>query len=72
MVENRTKKGAGFRAITVEADARSLDHWRKQVIGGQPETGRTYAITSDEGTYMPGGEGTAPSPLTYFVSGMAL
>ena len=72
MVENLTEKSAGFRAITVEADARSLDHWRKQVIGGQPETGRTYAITSDEGTYMPGGEGTAPSPLTYFVSGMAL
>ena len=63
---------SGFRSIAVEADARSLDHWRKQVIGGQPETGRTYAITSDEGTYMPGGEGTAPSPLTYFVSGMAL
>jgi len=61
-----------FRSITVEADARSLDHWRKQVISGQPETGRTYAITSDEGTYMPGGEGTAPSPLTYFVSGIAL
>jgi hypothetical protein len=72
MESNPTKNGAGFRAITVEADARSLDHWRKQVIGGQPETGRTYAITSDEGTYMPGGEGTAPSPLTYFVSGMAL
>lgn len=66
------KSTIGFRSISVEADARSLDHWRKQVIGGQPETGRTYAITSDEGTYMPGGEGTAPSPLTYFVSGMAL
>ncbi len=72
MEEKNIKKDAGFRSITVEADARSLDHWRKQVIGGQPETGRTYAITSDEGTYMPGGEGTAPSPLTYFVSGMAL
>jgi hypothetical protein len=67
-----SKSSHGFRSIAVEADARSLDNWRKQVIGGQPETGRTYAITSDEGSYMPGGEGTAPSPLTYFVSGMAL
>jgi hypothetical protein len=66
------KSTPGFRSIAVEVDARSLDNLRKQVIGGQPETGRTYAITSDEGTYMPGGEGTAPSPLTYFVSGMAL
>jgi hypothetical protein len=72
MIANQVDKTAGFRSITVEADARSLDKWRKQVIGGQPETGRKYAITSDEGSYMPGGEGTAPSPLTYFVSGMAL
>jgi hypothetical protein len=56
----------------VNAEASSLDKWRKQVIAGQPETGRAYAFISDEGTYMPGGEGTAPSPLTYFVSGMAL
>jgi len=31
-----------------------------------------FAFMSDEGKYMPGGEGTAPTPLTYFVSGMAL
>ncbi len=66
------KKPQGFRAIRVNAEASSLDKWRKQVIAGQPETGRAYAFISDEGTYMPGGEGTAPSPLTYFVSGMAL
>ncbi|HNS07373.1 MAG TPA: hypothetical protein PKZ26_06700 [Anaerolineaceae bacterium] len=66
------KKPLGFRAIRVNAEASSLDKWRKQVIAGQPETGRAYAFISDEGTYMPGGEGTAPSPLTYFVSGMAL
>ena len=66
------KKPLGFRAIRVNAEASSLDKWRKQVITGQPETGRAYAFISDEGTYMPGGEGTAPSPLTYFVSGMAL
>ena len=66
------KKPHGLREITVSATANSLDKWRKQVIAGQPETGRAYAFISDEGSYMPGGEGTAPSPLTYFVSGMAL
>ena len=61
-----------FRGIQVVADASSIEKWRKQVIAGQPETGRSYAFISDEGSYMPGGEGTAPTPLTYFVSGMAL
>lgn len=62
----------GFRDIVVTAEASSIEKWRKQVIAGQPETGRTYAFISDEGSYMPGGEGSAPTPLTYFVSGMAL
>ncbi len=60
------------RSIQVEAQARSIEKWRKQVIAGQPETGRMFAFIADEGSYMPGGEGTAPTPLTYFVSGMAL
>lgn len=66
------KKPVGLREIRVRAEASSLEKWRKQVIAGQPETGRSYAFISDEGNYMPGGEGTAPTPLTYFVSGMAL
>jgi hypothetical protein len=60
------------REIVVQASATSIEKWRKQVIAGQPETGRMYAFISDEGNYIPGGEGTAPTPLTYFVSGMAL
>lgn len=71
MSESVSKKN-DFRSITVTADASSIEKWRKQVIAGQPETGRSYALISDEGNYMPGGEGTAPTPLTYFVSGMAL
>ncbi len=63
---------AGFRDIKVVAEASSIEMWRKQVIAGQPETGRSYAFISDEGSYMPGGEGTAPTPLTYFTAGMAL
>ncbi len=66
------KKLVNLREIKVSADASSLEKWRNQVIAGQPETGRAYAFISDEGNYMPGGEGTAPTPLTYFVSGMAL
>jgi hypothetical protein len=69
---SQTNQPAGFRDIQVVAEVRSIEKWRKQVIAGQPETGRTYAFISDEGSYMPGGEGTAPTPLTYFTSGMAL
>lgn len=60
------------RNITVVAEASSIEKWRKQVLVGQPETGQVFAMISDEGSYMPGGEGTAPSPLSYFVSGIAL
>jgi len=61
-----------FREIIVKAEASSLEKWRKQVVAGQPETGQTFTLFSDEGGYVPGGEGSAPTPLTYFVSGMAL
>ena len=61
----------GVRHIEVFAEASSIENWRKQVIAGQPDAGR-FAFVSDEGDYMPGGEGTAPTPLSYFVAGMAL
>jgi len=61
----------GFRGIEVEADATALDKCRKQVVAGQPGFGK-FAFIADEGTYMPGGEGSAPTPLTYFVSGVSL
>ncbi len=60
-----------LRLIEVFAEATTIEGWRKQVIAGQPETGG-FAFISDEGSYMPGGEGTAPTPLTYFVAGVAL
>lgn len=59
------------RNIEVVAEASSIENCRLQVIAGQTGDKR-FAIVSDEGAYMPGGEGTAPTPLTYFVSGMAL
>jgi hypothetical protein len=61
----------GVRHIEVLAEATSIEGWRKQVIAGQPDAGR-FAFISDEGSYLPGGEGTAPTPLTYFVAGIAL
>lgn len=72
MVENKQELPRGFREIKVTAHASSIEKFRKQVIAGQPETGQSFAFISDEGNYLPGGEGTAPTPLTYFVSGMAL
>jgi hypothetical protein len=72
MTPKRISKGAkGVRQIEVFAEASSIENWRKQVIAGQPDAGR-FAFVSDEGEYMPGGEGTAPTPLSYFVAGVAL
>ena len=72
MTDLTTHTGKEPRDIVVTAKASSIEKWRKQVVAGQPETGREYAFISDEGSYIPGGEGSAPSPLTYFVSGIAL
>lgn len=60
-----------LRQIEVFAEATTIEKWRKQVIAGQRGAER-FAFVSDEGSYMPGGEGTAPTPLTYFVAGVAL
>lgn len=69
--EGAREDGHGLREIEVFAEARSIEKWRKQVIAGQPDAGQ-FALISDEGEYLPGGEGTAPTPLTYFVAGTAL
>ncbi len=71
MTKETPKAAGGVRNIEVFANARRLEGWRLQVIAGQPDAGR-FAFISDEGEYMPGGEGTAPTPLSYFVAGMAL
>jgi hypothetical protein len=59
------------RGIEVIAEATTLDGWKKRVVAGQKGE-KQFTFLSDEGSYMPGGEGTAPTPLTYFVSGVAL
>ncbi len=69
--EHDSKTIRDIRHIEVFAEASSIENWRKQVIAGQPDAGK-FAFISDEGEYMPGGEGTAPTPLSYFVAGVAL
>ena len=66
-----SKNEKEFRPIQVVAEATSIEKWLKQVVAGQPGFGQ-FAFIADEGAYMPGGEGTAPAPLTYFTAGVAL
>lgn len=60
--------------ITFEVEARALEGMRKLAVtrvrrpGG---AGEAYTLTCDEGPHL-GGEGSAPTPLTYFVAGVAL
>ena len=60
-----------LRQIEVVAEATTVQGWRKQVVAGQRGE-EQFTFLSDEGSYMPGGQSTAPTPLTYFVSGVAL
>lgn len=71
-MEDKSEPSArGVRQIEVLAQASTIEKARKQVIAGQPDAGM-FALISDEGDYLPEGEGTAPTPLTYFVAGIAL
>jgi len=69
--EHPPQQSGQFRQIEVVAEATTVQGWRKQVVAGQRGEQR-FTFFSDEGSYMPGGQGTAPTPLTYFVSGVAL
>ena len=60
-----------IRNIEVSAEASTIQGWKKQVVAGQRGQ-KQFTFLSDEGSYMPGGESSAPTPLTYFVSGVAL
>ncbi len=68
---NAQEQVHGERYIEVFAEASTIQGWKKQAIAGQRDT-KQFTILADEGPYMPGGEGTAPTPLTYFVAGIAL
>ncbi len=66
-----SKEAKHIRTIEVTAEASTIQGWKKQVIAGQRGQ-KQFKFLSDEGSYMPGGESSAPTPLTYFVSGVAL
>lgn len=70
-MKNAATDEHGIRQVEVFAEATTISGWRKQAIAGQPDAGR-FAFVADEGEYMPGGEGTAPTPLSYFVAGLAM
>lgn len=59
--------------VVFEAEARVLEGMRKLAVTrvSRP-TGpaEAYALVCDEGPHL-GGEGSAPTPLTYFVAGVA-
>jgi hypothetical protein len=59
------------RTIEVIAVATTIQGWKKQVVAGQKGE-KDFTFMADEGSYMPGAESSAPTPLTYFVSGVAL
>jgi hypothetical protein len=62
------------RAIEHEAEVHLVVDWRREVIATlkRPVPGNPFAFMSDEGGEFPGGGGTAPPPLSYFLAGIAL
>lgn len=69
--ETTSERVKHVRQIEVFAEATTIKKWKKKVVAGQRGQ-KPFTFLSDEGSYMPGGEGTAPTPLTYFVAGVAL
>ena len=69
--ETTSAESKHIRKIEVLAEATTVQGWRKQVLAGQKGE-KQFTFFADEGSYMPGGESSAPTPLTYFVSGVAL
>jgi hypothetical protein len=71
--EQRQVQSPSVYEVTFEAEARGLEGMRKVAVtrvtrpGGPAEA---YTLVSDEGPHL-GGEGSAPTPLTYFVAGVA-
>lgn len=61
-------------AIVHTAEVHLIENWRREVIATleRPVPGNPFAFVSDEGGEFPGGGGTAPPPLSYFLAGIAL
>jgi len=67
-------RAGGNSQITCEVEAQTLDGMRKLAIVRLARKGeasaKAFSLVCDEGAHL-GGEGSAPTPLMYFVAGVA-
>jgi hypothetical protein len=65
---------AGGYQISCEAEAQTLNGMRKlasvHLVRQGEASSRAFSLVCDEGPHL-GGEGSAPTPLMYFVAGVA-
>jgi uncharacterized OsmC-like protein len=65
---------AGDYQIAVEVDAQIMDGMRKLAVARLVRRGEVssevFSLVSDEDPHL-GGDGSAPTPLMYFVAGVA-
>ena len=52
----------------IETEGRSVGKMRSEITVSRPGGDETYKLAADEGEFH-GGDGTAPPPLAYFVTG---
>lgn len=68
-----TRAGGGYQ-ISCEVEAQTLDGMRKlalvRLVRQAGTSSEVFSLVSDEGPNL-GGEGSAPTPLMYFVAGVA-
>ncbi len=68
-----TRAGGDYQ-IACEVEAQTLDGMRKLAVvrltRQAGESSEVFSLVSDEGPHL-GGEGSAPTPLMYFVAGVA-
>lgn len=66
--------GGDSYQITCEVDAQTMDGMRKLAVVRLARRGeassQAFSLVSDEGAHL-GGDGSAPTPLMYFVAGVA-
>lgn len=67
-------RARGDYQIVCEVEAQTLDRMRKlavaRLIRRGEESSEVFSLVSDEGPHL-GGDGSAPTPLMYFVTGVA-
>jgi hypothetical protein len=68
-----TRVGVDYQ-IVCEVEAQTVDRMRKLAVARLGRRGEAssdvFSLVSDEGSHL-GGDGSAPTPLMYFVAGVA-